>query len=323
MTYREIEERDQVSSAWRDQIEVHPAADLFQIMATEELKALGSDIEKRGLTSPIAITITGKKLNGDCKYWLLDGRNRLDAMELAGVEFALVLKDGQCTITSPLDYIKGGGGFYPKAIVVAEADATAYVVSANIHRRHLTVEQKRGLIARVLKAQPSKSNREIARQVKDDHHKVGAVRRKLEATGEVSPVEKTIGADGKARATAPKKRRRDIEDYLAEKKAKQAATDAEVPAPPPEQTSIADTSTSKDEIPPEEQLIAFSNELRLFMNDYLLRVEVWWEEPRNIGCRGRIADVLEEMSHHIQAMAQSFGGSDSNDATSLREGEPA
>ena len=41
----------------------------------------------------------------------------------------------------------------------AETDPYAYVLSANVHRRHLTAEQKRELIAKVLKAQPEKSNR--------------------------------------------------------------------------------------------------------------------------------------------------------------------
>jgi hypothetical protein len=35
-------------------------------------------------------------------------------------------------------------------------------MSANIHRRHLTIEQKRELIGKLLKAQPKQSNRQIA-----------------------------------------------------------------------------------------------------------------------------------------------------------------
>ena len=37
-----------------------------------------------------------------------------------------------------------------------------------MHRRHLTAEQKREMIAKVLKAQPEKSNRTIAKQTKVD-----------------------------------------------------------------------------------------------------------------------------------------------------------
>jgi hypothetical protein len=52
-----------------------------------------------------------------------------------------------------------GGIFEP---LPADVDAYSYVMSANIHRRHLTIEQKRELIGKLLKAQPKQSNRQIA-----------------------------------------------------------------------------------------------------------------------------------------------------------------
>ena len=50
----------------------------------------------------------------------------------------------------------------------------AYVTSANIHRRHLTAEQKRELIAKLIEADPTKSNRQIAKTVKVDHKTVAS-----------------------------------------------------------------------------------------------------------------------------------------------------
>ena len=47
---------------------------------------------------------------------------------------------------------------------VERTDPYEYVLSANLHRRHLTAEQKREIIAKLLKAQPEKSNRTIASQ---------------------------------------------------------------------------------------------------------------------------------------------------------------
>ena len=40
-------------TSWRDQINVHPAADLFPMMTPDELKALGEDIKKNGLAVPV------------------------------------------------------------------------------------------------------------------------------------------------------------------------------------------------------------------------------------------------------------------------------
>jgi len=97
-------------------------------------------------------------------------------------------------------------------------------LSANIHRRHLTAEQKRESIAKVLKAQPSKSNRTIAKQAKVDDKTVAVVRGKLEATAEIPQLTKTIGADGKTRTTTPtRKKCRTVDDFVADKKARRPA----------------------------------------------------------------------------------------------------
>jgi hypothetical protein len=73
------------------------------------------------------------------------------------------------------------------------------VISANIHRRHLTAEQKRELIAKVLKEKPELSNRQLGEMLKADHKTVGSTRDKLEATGEIPQLKKTTGKDGKPR----------------------------------------------------------------------------------------------------------------------------
>ena len=76
----------------------------------------------------------------------------------------------------------------------------------------------------MLKAQPEKSNRTIARQTKADDKTVAAVRGKLEATAEIPQLTKTVGADGKARTTAPtRKARRTADDFIANRKAQAMA----------------------------------------------------------------------------------------------------
>src|SRR5262249_41931683 len=73
--------------SWRDAIPIHPAAELFPLMSCDELRALGEDIKVNGLTSPIAVTMASQ--TDKASVQLVDGRNRLDAMELVGIKFRL------------------------------------------------------------------------------------------------------------------------------------------------------------------------------------------------------------------------------------------
>ena len=88
--------------------EYHPAAQIFPLMAGEELKELAKDIKEHGLLEPITM-IAGA---------VLDGRNRLMACKSAGIEPRFVEWDGS------------GGS------------PTLYVIGKNIHRRHLTISQR-------------------------------------------------------------------------------------------------------------------------------------------------------------------------------------
>ena len=181
--------------SWRDVLPIHPAADLFPMVTPDEKKALAKDIKKNGQQHRVVVFSEHGR-----EPVLLDGRNRLDALEMLGMLFVdesnqLVDEHGD-----PLDVTElSGDGFMA-------IDPYAYVFSANLHRRHLTAEQKRDVIAKWLKATPEKSNRQIAETVKVDHKTVASVRAEKEATGEIPQLTKTVGKDGKARA-APKKRR--------------------------------------------------------------------------------------------------------------------
>src|SRR3984893_18916923 len=163
---------------WRDHLQVHPAADLFPLLSETDpaaLKELAEDIRQHGQREPASYI---KDSNGN--RLLLDGRNRLDALEMLGRK--IDINDSRMfeQLSSSLD-------------------ARVFIISKNIHRRHLTAEQKRDLIAGVIRSKPESSNRVIAKIVGADHKTVGTIKDKLVATGEVSPVEKTIGKDGKAR----------------------------------------------------------------------------------------------------------------------------
>lgn len=87
-------------------ISAHPAADLFPMHDSDTFEALVLDMAEHGQREDIVL------YEGQC----LDGRNRLMACERLGIE--------------------------PSTWVYPGADPVAYVLSANLHRRHLTTSQK-------------------------------------------------------------------------------------------------------------------------------------------------------------------------------------
>lgn len=178
---------------WRDVLKIHPAVELFPPLGHDELRALGEDIRKHGLREPVVVIRQYRRREGgtmDIREYdlvLIDGRNRLDAME--GVGFTLV-RDGK------LDPMLGHkalglepltGGAY--AELDDGVDVYAFVISRNIRRRHLTTKQKRDLIAKLIRAEPEKSDRQIAGTVKASPTTVGTVRAEMEAAGDVSKLD--------------------------------------------------------------------------------------------------------------------------------------
>ena len=81
--------------SWRDQIPVHPAADLFPLLNDNDLVALGEDIKRNGLAIPVAFHVENDK------PVLVDGRSRLDAMERVGLTVKIVRKSRK---KSPVGY---------------------------------------------------------------------------------------------------------------------------------------------------------------------------------------------------------------------------
>src|SRR4029078_1684992 len=120
----------------RDKSEVRPAADVFPMMSDEELEALGQDILENGLREPIKIMRVGKaKQIAENAFsqptMLLDGRNRLEAMERVGIDL------DSCAVKYQ---------FVNSSRPPFTFDAVAYIISLNIRRRHLTKQQQAELI---------------------------------------------------------------------------------------------------------------------------------------------------------------------------------
>ena len=163
--------------SWRAILPIHPACELLPPMADAELRELGADIKKRGLQIPITI------LDGeDGVGRLLDGRSRLDAMELVGLT---VVTDGELDPDVLSQHIPGN------------TDPAGYVLSANLHRRHLTAKQKEDLIRDLLKLNPNQSDRKIGKLAKRDGKTVGEVRKKMEERAEIPHVETRTDSKGR------------------------------------------------------------------------------------------------------------------------------
>jgi len=186
------------TKSWRDHIKIHPAAELFPLMSEPELRELGEDIQANGFQAPIVL-FKGK---------LLDGRNRLDATELVGVKFGLNTNPDSGTKFFYLHW-RGGSDILNRAfgrIEHFDGDPYAFVISANLHRRHLTTEQKRELIAKLIKETPNRSDRQIAKQTNASPTWVGKIRKEAEATGDVSTVDTRTDTKGRNQpSTKPKK----------------------------------------------------------------------------------------------------------------------
>lgn len=99
-----------MSDMFATQLEPHPYAEIFPLLGEAEVSALADDIARHGLLRPITL-YEGK---------VLDGRNRMRACEIAGVE--------------------------PDTEEFSGNDALSWVVSHNLHRRHLS-ESQRGMVA--------------------------------------------------------------------------------------------------------------------------------------------------------------------------------
>jgi ParB-like chromosome segregation protein Spo0J len=111
-----------------DSIKIHPAANLFPMMSEPEYQLLLDDIRVHGIRTPIVFL---GDLNSPDFYEtreLIDGRNRLRACKELGVGF----RDSEVTVSTD-----------------EATDPIAYVLSLNLHRRHLSGSQRAMIAADV------------------------------------------------------------------------------------------------------------------------------------------------------------------------------
>ena len=209
-------------NGWRYVIDIHPAANLIPPMSAEEVRATGKNIRVEDLKHRIVFW-RGEETK---KESLIDGRSRLDAMEAEGLP---IFADGKLIVPHFIRTLNPQG---PNDVKRPENETPeSYVWSANIHRRHLNAEGKRKAIANALKANPEKSNRQIAKLIGVSHNTVESVRTEMESTGQIDQLTETVGADGKSRP------RPTPEDEQESEAAEAKAASGTGSAPTPEQTA--------------------------------------------------------------------------------------
>ena len=105
---------------------VFPAADIFPMMAKDDLAELAEDIKVNGLREPVVVA------DVDGKPMLVDGRNRRAACDIAKIK--------------------------PEYRTLNGEDLNAFVISMNIRRRHMTKGQQAMAVAMVY-PEPEKGGR--------------------------------------------------------------------------------------------------------------------------------------------------------------------
>jgi ParB-like chromosome segregation protein Spo0J len=183
-------------------LKFHPLADIFPLMEGAEFEELVADIKANGLREKIDL-YQGK---------IVDGRNRYRALQRLEIDpSAEPSKYFRKAI-----YAHSAGGEIAPHEQDNDARVRAYIISKNIHRRHLTVDQKSAFLVELVKASPEKSDRTLAKEAGTTHPTIAKARKRAEATGKALPVEKRTGADGKARKQPAKKKRKPGTTYWLE-----------------------------------------------------------------------------------------------------------
>jgi hypothetical protein len=180
--------------AWRDVLPVHPACEIIPPYNDAKLIELGRNIKTSGgIKIPVIVLVQPDGIA------LLDGRSRLDALCHVGINFEIKVIDGHIVIDAP-------GYDIPAPIEIvpdANFNAYAFVLSTNLHRRHLKNEEKRAIIRKVIEAQPTLSDRAIAKMAGVDHKTVKSLCLEIKANGEI-PISTRVEATGrKARGRRP------------------------------------------------------------------------------------------------------------------------
>src|SRR5262245_19558978 len=117
------------ATSWRDTIAIHPSADRIPDATEDERRALAADLACHGQRMPVILVRIATR--PDAPPELVDGRTRLDLQQADGVK--IIDSDGRLLVLHRVVQVHD------------DAEAERLSLSLNVHRRHLTAEERRKL----------------------------------------------------------------------------------------------------------------------------------------------------------------------------------
>lgn len=287
------------------QLAAHPSQVMFHDLGGDEWRELVKDVRERGIQQPITVSRrTGQMV-------IVDGHQRVRA----------ALEVGLTTIPGV------------QQVYEDEKAETLALVMANIRRRHLTRDERRQVIAEMLRLYPEKSNNSHAKGLGVSDMTVKSVREELEATSQIRKLDQTVGADGKARTVNPKRQQSSSPPVEPPEPTPQLtpppsqpqqqtlaspALPVAPPTPEPERLPAVDTSPKEEQIEPDRELeiweVDYSMPIDLTptpIEQYLQ--EVGYDEARAFErCAEKVVTALAALNRYSQgdliAVAQSRAG---------------
>jgi hypothetical protein len=179
---------------------VHPVAELLPMMSDDEIRELADDIKVNGMQQPVIVFVdNAKAVHGDLgpfPRYILDGRNRLAALKLLGIDDpedapirGFMNHDGKRLPGYADDYAVDSGrvrilpamqqthdGCTGKTTWEPATNPATFALSLNVRRRHLDSKQKRAAIAAYIEADPEASDRKVAKAIGVSPTTVGKAR---------------------------------------------------------------------------------------------------------------------------------------------------
>lgn len=157
---------------------------LLPALTADELHDLRASIETHGVMVPVLIDGDGD---------VIDGHHRQQIADELGIDYPVAQRAD-----------------------LTETEKRTLALDLNLHRRHLSREQKREVIARSLAADPHLSNRQHAERTGASHPTVAAVRSELESTGKIYQSDERMSADGRVRPSTQPERPEPINGHAPE-----------------------------------------------------------------------------------------------------------